>query len=34
MQDAEGESNDNKEQQGSEGFGLEDGTGEKDVSDK
>lgn len=33
MQDEDGDANE-KEEKGSEGFGLEDGTGDKDVSDK
>lgn len=33
LQDEDGDANE-KEEKGSEGFGLEDGTGEKDVSDK
>lgn len=32
--DEDGDAGENKEEKGSEGFGLEDGTGEKDVSDK
>lgn len=34
MGDEDGDAGENKEEKGSEGFGLEDGTGEKDVSDK
>lgn len=34
MTDEEGDQGDQKEEKGGEGFGLEDGTGEKDVSDK
>lgn len=34
MTDEDGEKGDQKEEKGGEGFGLEDGTGEKDVSDK
>lgn len=34
MTDEDGDAGENKEEKGSEGFGLEDGTGEKDVSDK
>lgn len=34
LQDEDGDANENKEEKGSEGFGLEDGTGDKDVSDK
>lgn len=34
MSDEDGDAGENKEENGSEGFGLEDGTGEKDVSDK
>lgn len=34
MTDEDGDKGDEKEEKGGEGFGLEDGTGEKDVSDK
>lgn len=34
MQDEDGQKKENEEEKGGEGFGLEDGTGEKDVSDQ